>query len=409
MSTTNTENELLKKALLRAKSARKQAEKILEDKSRELYRITQELQVANEKLKTGLTETTSELKGVFENLVDAYVLMDLSGKVIKMNDAARDLFGYDSNKEEINVVKLIHESDFKYAMTSFQKLITAGSFSDYQARVYTKNKGIRNVHINASLILDKNKTPIAAQGIVRDITYYLEQERNKEFLVKTLEKNNLELKNFAHIVSHDLKSPLRSMNALINWLKEDYAEAYDEAAEQTFDMLLKKVDKMDHLITGILKYSSIDKVNYPTQNIDLNEVVSDVIDIIFIPDHVSVTIETKLPIIKGDTFRLQQLFQNLLTNAVNYIDKEIGKVSVSSNEHLKFWEFAIRDNGKGISEKYQKKIFEIFQSLEDNERSTGIGLSIVKKIIEFYGGTIWIESEVGKGATFYFTIKKNLK
>ncbi len=407
MSTTDP--KLLRKALLREKSARKQAEKILEDKSRELYSLTQELQVVNEKLKAGLTETTSELKGLFENLVDAYVLMDVSGNVIKMNDAATELFGYNLKENKINVTKLIHKDDFQYAMTSFQELIRKGSFSDYQARVYTKNKGVRTVHINASLILDKKNNPIAAQGIVRDITKKLELESDRKFLIKSLEKNNIELKNFAHIVSHDLKSPLRSINALVNWLREDYASVYDEAAEQTFDMLIKKVDQMDRLITGILKYSSIDKATYPKEHIDLNVVVNDIIDIIFIPNHVSVAIEGLLPVVKGDKFRLQQLFQNIMSNAVNYIEKEVGIVTVSVRELPEFWEFAITDNGKGISKKYQKKIFEIFQTLEDNERSTGIGLSIVKKVIDYYEGTIWIESEIGIGSTFYFTLKKDLK
>ncbi len=526
------ELEILQRALQREKAARKQAEQILEGKSRELYQLTQELKNVNIKLEEGLTEKTSELQGVFGNLVDAYVLMDISGNVIKMNHAAKNLFGYNINKEKLNIATLIHKEDYQYAMASFKELIAKGSFSDYQARVYTKHKGVRTVHINASLIQNSKNQPIAAQGIVRDITEELERKQifeeqkkqlsaivensslgialtqfgkiiqtNKAFqnllgytqdellqkevknislndeyeeaaikmqkmndgildnfsinkryakkngtvfwaktnvaavrnedgsikyqvaliediteqlefekqrnkLVKNLEKSNKELNDYAHIVSHDLKSPLRSMNALLTWLKEDYAEVIDDNGHNSLNMLLKKVDKMDHLINGILKYSSIDKVDHPKQNIALLEIVTDIIDVIHIPDHITIEIITALPVITGDTFRLQQLFQNLIGNAVKYNDKKQGAITISCEQKDEFWEFAIADNGAGISKKYHDKIFQIFQTLDENNESTGVGLSIVKKIVDLYDGEIWLESKEGVGTTFYFTLKK---
>ncbi|WP_298545050.1 PAS domain S-box protein [uncultured Aquimarina sp.] len=530
----SNELEILQRALQREKAARKQAEQILEGKSKELYQITQELKDANAKLEDGLTEKTSELQGVFGNLVDAYVLMDISGNVIKMNHSAKELFGYDINQEKLNIVKLIYKEDYEYAMTSFQKLVAEGSFSNYQARVYTKHKGVRTVHINASLILNNKKQPIAAQGIVRDITEELEQkqifeeqkkqlsaivensslgialtqfgkilqtnkafqsllgysndellqkevknislkdeylesaskmqqmndgeidyfsvnkryvkkdgswfwaktnvaavrnedgsikyqvaliediteqlefEKQRDKLVKNLEKSNKELNDYAHVVSHDLKSPLRSMNALLTWLQEDYAEVLDANAHNSLNMLLKKVDKMDHLISGILKYSSIDKVNHPKQNIALQDIVTDIIDVIHIPNHITIKIITELPVVIGDKFSLQQLFQNLLNNAVKYNDKEQGVITVSCEQKDEFWEFAITDNGAGISKKYHDKIFQIFQTLDDKNESTGVGLSIVKKIVDLYDGKIWLVSEEGIGTTFYFTLKNKI-
>jgi len=162
----NKEIDILKKALARERQARKEAEKILEEKSRELYTLSR-------KLKNDLNETTTELEGVFDNLVDAYVLMDIKGNVVKMNQTATALFGYDITTEKINVLSLIYKEDMPYAMESFHTLLKNGSFSDYQARVNTKNKGIRNVHINASIIKDETGKAIAAQGIVRDITQEL--------------------------------------------------------------------------------------------------------------------------------------------------------------------------------------------------------------------------------------------
>jgi len=163
---SKNEIDILKKALVREREARKQAEKILEEKSRELYTLSR-------KLKHDLNETTSELKGVFDNLVDAYVLMDIKGNVLKMNNTATTLFGYNPENKKINVVELIYKEDMTYAMQSFSQLVENGAFSDYQARVNTKNNGVRNVHINASIIKNEEGKPIGAQGIVRDITQQL--------------------------------------------------------------------------------------------------------------------------------------------------------------------------------------------------------------------------------------------
>ena len=133
--------------------------------------------------------------------------------------------------------------------------------------------------------------------------------------------------------------------------------------------------------------------------------VTDIIDVIHIPNHIKVNITTSLPTVKGNKFRLQQLFQNLISNAVKYNDKEQGTVKISCKDDQQFWLFSIEDNGPGIPKKYHEKIFQIFQTLDTIE-STGIGLSIVKKIFDLYNGKVWVESEEHIGTTFYFTLKK---
>lgn len=234
----------------------------------------------------------------------------------------------------------------------------------------------------------------------------LETDKKNKILVKNLRQSNKELKDFAHVVSHDLKSPLRSMNALISWIQEENAKNPNEMIEENTQLLLKKIDKMDHLINGILKYASIDQVNTSVRLIDLNDLVKDLIDTIYIPNHITINILDKLPQVKIDKFRLHQLFQNLISNAIKYIDKDQGMVTIRCHDKESFWEFSIADNGIGISEKYFQKIFEIFQTLEDNESSTGVGLSIVKKILDMYDGKIWLTSKEGVGTTFFFTLPK---
>jgi signal transduction histidine kinase len=163
---------------------------------------------------------------------------------------------------------------------------------------------------------------------------------------------------------------------------------------------------MDFLIEGILTYSKVENIEIYKENIDLNNLVNSVQDIIFIPSNIKIIIKNKLPIIHNDLFRMQQLFQNLISNAVNYNDKSNGFVEISSEEFEEHYVFAIKDNGIGIEKKNQKKIFEIFQTLNPDYKSTGIGLSIVKRIIKNGNGKIWLESQKDIGTTFFFTLNK---
>ena len=224
--------------------------------------------------------------------------------------------------------------------------------------------------------------------------------------MKELKKSNKELNDFAHIVSHDLKSPLRSMNTLVYWIMEGLQDQLKEEEKSNFALLLKKIDRMDLLIEGILSYASIDKLQVKPKEVNLQIVLDDLLETIYIPETIEIISHNKLPILTGDSFKFTQLFQNLLSNAIKYNDKPKGRVEVfcakKKNEYL----FEIRDNGIGIKEKYFQKIFDVFEVLEVSDNSTGVGLSIVKKIVEFYGGTIWLSSEFGKGTSFFFTLPK---
>ncbi len=234
----------------------------------------------------------------------------------------------------------------------------------------------------------------------------IETDKKNKALLKNLTSRNKELKDFAHVVSHDLKSPLRSINALANWIKEENTIHQNKIIDENTKLLLKKVDKMEYLINGILKYTSIDQVNSKKQKTDLNGLVKDIIDTIYVPKNFTVNILNKLPKLNVEKFRVYQLFQNLISNALKYNDKQTGIINVKCKEEQSHWQFSIEDNGIGISDKYHKKIFEIFQTLENNENSTGVGLSIVKKIIDICEGKIWLTSKVNEGTIFYFTLPK---
>ena len=233
----------------------------------------------------------------------------------------------------------------------------------------------------------------------------IEMNKQKESLLNELAHQNQELSDYAHMVSHDLKSPLRSIDTLTAWLKEDYKDAFDANGEKTLSLIRTNVEKMDTLINGILEYSTIGKNQIDVYDVNLNNLINNIVSILQVPENISV-IKTDLPIIRGDKYRLQQLFQNLIGNAIAYNDKAQGKIEIGFTDKNIFWEFYVKDNGKGIEDVYFEKIFKTFEKLENNGESTGIGLSIVKKIVNLYGGTIWLTSNPNEGTTFYFTLKK---
>ena len=232
----------------------------------------------------------------------------------------------------------------------------------------------------------------------------INEQRDK--LLTSLERQNQELNDYAHLVSHDLKSPLQSIDALTSWLKEDYEALLDDSGKETIRLIRNNVEKMDMLVKGILKYSSISRIEKEFYKVNTHKILQEVIGFMEIPEHITITIPENLPVVTGDHFRLKELFRNLLRNAIKFNDKPKGEITVGFSDKDDFWEFYVQDNGKGIEAKYFDKIFIAFQKLENDYKSTGIGLSIVKRIIEVYKGDIWIKSTPKEGTTFYFTLQK---
>ncbi len=173
-------------------------------------------------------------------------------------------------------------------------------------------------------------------------------------------------------------------------------------------LLSDRVDRMHNLIDGILQYSRVGRVQEKPIAVNLNDLVPEIVDTIAPPANIEIVYEGALPTITFEETRIRQVFQNLISNAVKYMDKPKGIISIGCADEGSKWKFNVTDNGPGIEEKHYEKIFKIFQTLtpRDTYESTGIGLTIVKKIIELYGGKIWVESKVGQGATFFFTVLK---
>ncbi len=244
--------------------------------------------------------------------------------------------------------------------------------------------------------------------LTKEIAERKKIEVGQDKLLKTIEKTNEELKDFAYIISHDLKAPLRGISTLADWIATDYADKLDDDGKEQLKLLTARVNRMHNLIEGVLQYSRVGRIRETQVEVSLNELVTEVIDMICPPENINITVETELPTIVCEKTRIMQVFQNLLSNAVKYIDKPEGKIQIVCTEQNDVWQFSISDNGPGIEPKYFERIFQIFQTLapKDSFESTGVGLTVAKKIVEMYGGRIWLESVPTEGTTFYFTISK---
>ena len=271
--------------------------------------------------------------------------------------------------------------------------------SEHKNKNHFKEEHIKTLESIANLVAIKLKTAV-------NIRERKKVETQNEQLLKKLENSNDELYEYAHTVSHDLKTPLQSIDALVSWIKLDNKEKLDKVTLKNIALIESTLETMDQLIIDILKYSEIGTITGKEVDVDLNLTLKKLKTVLVIPENTTINILSKLPKVKGDKTKFQQLFQNLISNAIKFNTGKKGIVEIDYIEKKLFHQFSVKDNGIGIEEKYHKKIFKIFRSLNKSKDSSGIGLSIVKKIVDLYGGDIWLESKPNIGTTFYFTIKK---
>ncbi|MEX0724284.1 MAG: ATP-binding protein [Gracilimonas sp.] len=237
-------------------------------------------------------------------------------------------------------------------------------------------------------------------------------KQNEEILKlnKDLKKSNHELERFAYVLSHDLKEPLRMVRSFMNLLKTKYGTKLDQKALQYIHYAEDGAERMNGLITDLLEYSRIGRQNNTFEETDTRELLENALELnehLIKEANAKIEIES-LPVIKCQRIPIQQLFNNLIGNALKYRKPGVpAVVKIEAEEEKDSWKFSVTDNGKGIPKSIYTEIFELFRRGETGEISgSGMGLAISKKIVEQHGGKIWVESDLGNGSTFYFTLKK---
>jgi light-regulated signal transduction histidine kinase (bacteriophytochrome) len=226
-------------------------------------------------------------------------------------------------------------------------------------------------------------------------------------ILKDITNKNSELDQFAYVVSHDLKAPLRGILNIMNWLEEDHGKDISPEVRKNLDLVRGRARRLENMINGLLEYARIGKSKNHLEQVHIGSMIKDLTDLL-VPSSFKVVIGP-MPELYTERIHIEQVFSNLISNAVKYNDKPTGLIEINSIDRNQYYEFSVKDNGTGIDPEYFQKIFVIFQTLRERDafESTGVGLAIVKRIVEEQKGRIWVDSDLGKGTTFRFTWHKN--
>jgi len=380
------------------------AMRIEEERRRAKEELKRSRKAAEEALKTG------EL--ILETMPVGVIIVGRDKMIRRVNKTALKMMGCNSPQD---VIGNICHKKICPAEVNNCPVIDLGNRVDNSEKVLLNSNGLEVPILKTVLPITLEGEDVLLEAFV-DITERRQAEQELEKLNNDLEsavwelrRANKELKEFAYITAHDLKTPLRGIGTLADWISTDYADKFDDEGKKQVRLLVGKAKQMSALIDDILQYSRLGHDSLNKQQADLNTLVSEVITGVNPPENIEITIENELPVLMCEKTQIMQVLQNLLSNAVKYMDKPEGQIKVGCVEQDGFWKFSVADNGPGIDQKYFKKIFKIFQTLSTQDRvdSTGIGLSIVKKIVELNAGVVWVESQPGKGSTFFFTIPKS--
>lgn len=351
-------------------------------------------------------EEERKFKFLSDNANDAYFLANRGSRIVYANRVASELLGY-SQKELLGLSLL--DIDQKDERGYFEKKFRSAKEqrpSPYET-TFTRKDGSRvQVEINLSHLQYGGDTYMF--GVARDITERKEVEACLRNHAEELARSNRELEQFAYISSHDLKEPLRMVTVYVQMLQNHMAGRMDEQAQEYLGYAVQGSQRMLALINDLLAYSRVGKELRPFEEVSCEDSVDAAIFNLktALEESKGEVIVDPLPHVQGSSSQLAQLFQNLIANAVKFRGTEPPLIRISASAVDGRWVFRVKDNGIGIAERYLSRIFVIFQRLHTIQKypGTGIGLSICKKIVEHHGGTIWVESKLGEGSTFCFSL-----
>jgi PAS domain S-box-containing protein len=315
--------------------------------------------------------------------------------------------------------EVLHPDDTQPTIERWNESLRTGARYEIEYRWKRAQDGAYRWHLGHSVpVRDQTGRIVYWVGTGTDIDDQKQAETalraRSEQLTRTttaLEARNRELDQFAYITSHDLKAPLRGIANLSQWIEEDLGDSLTDNIRKQLDLLRGRVHRMEGLIDGILQFSRVGRVKGESEMFDVGVLLCDVVDLIAPPAGFSIEVAPDMPTITAERLRLQQVFQNLIGNAIKHHNRADGRISISVTDIGQMYEFAVADDGPGIAPQYHQEIFVIFQTLaaRDKVEGAGIGLSLIKKIIESNGGQIWVESAEGAGTTFRFTWPKRLQ
>jgi PAS domain S-box-containing protein len=370
------------------------------------YTLTSGLDITERK------QAEENYRSIFNNSIDGIFQSTDDGRFITVNPAMARIYGYDSPEDMLQSVNNISTQvyvDAEQRQTVLQRLASGERLIGYETLEYRKDKSTFWSSMTAQAVLDENDKVLYYEGSVEDITARKLAEAEREKLIADLESKNSELERFTYTVSHDLKSPLVTINGFLGYLEQDAASGNLERLKKDTQRIYEAVNKMQRLLNELLELSRIGRIKNVSEVVRFDELVHEAMEIVQgrLNEHnVNIYIQPNLPSVFVDKPRVIEVLQNLLDNAAKYMGNqpspliEIGQ----RGEEGRLYVFYVKDNGIGVTPEYHERIFGLFNKLDPKSEGTGVGLALVKRIIEVHGGRIWIESELGRGSTFYFTL-----
>ncbi|OHB58183.1 MAG: hypothetical protein A2Y12_07390 [Planctomycetes bacterium GWF2_42_9] len=300
------------------------------------------------------------------------------------------------------------ESDHKNLYSFYQKIYAGDERAECELKLKKKDNSFIYVQIVGEPVRDENNNIVQSRTAVLDITQRINSEHKSDDLAKEVKRSNIDLEQFASVVSHDIREPLRAITGFMELLQRKYKDKLDAQANEYIEFAITGSKSMKNMILGITQYSQIQSNKNIFSNVDVNKALKEVLlnlQVIIAETSAIITVD-KMPTIKADASQFSQLFQNLIQNALKFKSDQIPKIHIGCRKQESSWLFSVSDNGMGIAPENHERIFTIFHRLhsKDQYEGSGLGLAVCKKIVERHGGRIWVESEIGKGTTFYFTI-----
>jgi PAS domain S-box-containing protein len=348
-----------------------------------------------------LLQNERKFSAIFNQTFQLMGLVSLDGVLLEVNQAALDSIA--ASESEI-IGKSFWDAPWWHTEQLQQQLRNAiataasGQFVRYEVEFLNPSGGMTITDFSLKPMFDEVGRVESIVAEAHDITERKQAQAD-------LEQRNKELDSFVYVVSHDLKAPLRGIANLSQWIEEDLEGSLSVANQEQMALLRSRVYKMQATIDGLLDYARSGSAVEVVESVSIAELLADVIDQIAPPPTFTISLPPELPTLFTQRLPLFQVFANLIGNGIKHHHSETGSIQISVEDRGDCYEFAIADDGSGIDPEHHDRMFKIFQAVNPQNRSdsTGIGLAIVKKIVEAEGGTIWLESELGKGTTFYFT------
>ncbi|MFQ5744498.1 MAG: ATP-binding protein [Acidobacteriota bacterium] len=351
------------------------------------------------------------LRDLCDNASDIIQSIDPHRRFLYVNRAWRETLGYSEEEAgKLNVLDVVHPDSRSRFEKMLEEIMAGEPGARIEADFITKDGQRIAVEGSASCRFKDGK-PVSTRGIFRDIS---ERKRTERLLAQQaleLARSNAELEQFAYVASHDLQAPLRTIVHLADWIEDDLPGDPGPEARQHLDKLRIQVRRMQELTDDLLKYSRAGRASEEVRHVNTRELVAEIASLLAPPREFSVTAAPDLPEFETAKAALEQVFRNLIGNAISHHHRADGNVVVSAVDRGDSWQFSVADDGPGIPDESRASIFAMFHTLRSHGEAegTGIGLALVKRIVEGHGGHVWVESTENEGATFRFTWPKRVQ